>query len=129
MILVDVSFKGVKRAIKKMEQFEHKMKLASDEAIKEAGELVAADAKANAPADSGDYRKGIRSILIKTRNGSFAKIASFFRGNPSPLGHLLEFGHRDKTTGRFVNGKAHLLPALERHKERIAGRIREGIGA
>ena len=127
MIRLKVSAKGLERVKRAFARLDQDMAAAANESIYEAGKAVAADAKSLAPADTGAYRKGIRSIFVRNARSPFAKVASFFKGRPSPIGHLVEFGHRDATTGRFIAGKSHLLAALDRHKSKIAERIRRGI--
>jgi hypothetical protein len=125
--MIDVSFKGIKSVMKALDALDADMARAASDSIREAGIEVAKDAQALAPRDTGAYAKKIRSVFVNHKSSPFAKIASWLRGRPSPLGHLLEFGHRDRASGKFVPGKSHLLAALERHKARIRERIARGI--
>lgn len=127
MIVPTISLKGLKSVQSAFEKLDRDMRVASANAIKEAGERVASDAKSSAPARTGKYRKAIRSRFVRHNVSPYCRVASWFNGRPSPLGHLIEFGHRAQN-GRFVSGAPHLLPAFERHKARIAGRIKEEIG-
>jgi len=127
MIVPTVSLKGLKSVQAAFEKLDRDMRVACAEAIKGAGEKVAADAKSSAPARTGKYRKAIRSRFVNNKISPYCRVASWFKGRPSPLGHLIEFGHR-AVNGTFVSGAPHLLPAFERHKRRIAGEIQEGIG-
>lgn len=125
MIGINFSVKGLNSVNKAIQGLNARVVNAADLVVKEAGERVAKDAKGSAPVDSGRYRRSIRSKYEKARN--LARIASWLKGRPSPLGHLLEFGHRDKTTGKFIPGKPHLLPAFDRERGQIVVRLRREI--
>lgn len=164
MIRPIIKMSGLKPVTLALDKLERKLVRACDEEIKKAGEAVARDAQALAPRDNGDYAKNIKSKFVKNRISPYARVASWLGGRPSPLGHIIEFGHWAvdptkasmvgrtsvsspignisldprkfkkgklkglfKRTGRFVPGKAHLLPALERHKQRLIDGIRKSI--
>lgn len=125
--MIDVSFKGIKSVMKALDALDADMARAASDSIKETGIEVAKDAQALAPRDTGAYAKKIRSVFVNRKSSPFAKIASWLKGRPNPVGHLLELGHRDRSSGKMVAGKAHLLAALERRRDRIRERIARSI--
>jgi hypothetical protein len=98
MIYPRISVKGLKNVVSKVDKLARHVAETMEESIRLTGEEIAAEAKAAAPASKGGggYRKRIRSKFVKRKWAGYssARIASFNGGRPSPLGHLLEFGHR-----------------------------------
>lgn len=84
---------------------------------------VAADAKAMAPVDTGEYRKSIKYTMAK--NGLFGWAYADKKGDSKRgyLGHLLEFG--------TVKNKAipHFLPALDKAKTEFEPGLKAVIAA
>lgn len=156
MIYPKIMAKGLKDVINKCDKLAQHVAVTMEEAIEVTGKEIAAEAKASAPKDRGSYRRGIRSRFVRRKWAGYssAKIASFKGSRPSPLGHLLEFGHRSVDTWRatgstlgftgvgatrkfkpgkfkgkfknvgFVPGKPHLIPAYERGKARLIARLK-----
>jgi HK97 gp10 family phage protein len=96
MIYPKIHAKGLKDVINKCDRLARHVAETMEEAIEVTGKEIAAEAKAAAPKDQGTYRRRIRSRFIRRKWAGYssAKIASFNGSRPSPLGHLLEFGHR-----------------------------------
>lgn len=106
MIYPKINAKGLKDVINKCDRLSRHVAETMEEAIEVTGKEIAAEAKAAAPKDQGTYRRRIRSRFIRRKWAGYssAKIASFNGSRPSPLGHLLEFGHRavDPTRASFT---------------------------
>lgn len=92
-------------------------------AMRKITRQVAADAKAAAPVDSGEYRKSIKYTMSK--NGLFGWAYAGKKGDSKRgyLGHLLEFG--------TVKNKAipHFLPALDKAKKDFEPELKAVIAA
>lgn len=84
---------------------------------------LAADAKAAAPRDTGEYRKSIKYTMAK--NGLFGWAYAGKKGDTKRgyLGHLLEYG--------TVKNKAipHFLPALDKAKKDFEPELKAVIAA
>lgn len=84
---------------------------------------VAADAKAMAPVDTGEYRKSIKWTMAK--NGLYGWAYAGKKGDTKRgyLGHLLEYG--------TVKNKAipHFLPALDKAKKDFEPELKAVIAA
>lgn len=78
------------------------------EAVKSASKTVQKEIKANAPKDTGMYKK---SWSIKKVSETSTKLHMVVHSrNRYQLAHLLEYGHAKRNGGR-VEGKAHIAPA------------------
>ena len=84
---------------------------------------VAADAKAMAPVDTGEYRKSIKWTMAK--NGLYGWAYAGKKGDTKRgyLGHLLEYG-------TFKNkARPHFLPALDKAKKDFEPELKAVIAA
>lgn len=92
-------------------------------AVRKITRQVAADAKAAAPVDSGEYRKSIKWTMAK--NGLYGWAYAGKKGDTKRgyLGHLLEYG-------TFKNkAKPHFLPALDKAKKDFEPELKAVIAA
>lgn len=78
------------------------------EEVKEVAKQCVKEIKANAPVDSGDYKKGWRA-KVTFESGSDIRIKVYNTKKPQ-LTHILEFGYA-KVNGGRVEGKSHIYPA------------------
>ena len=81
------------------------------QAVRDAGETVRKEIRANAPKDTGEYAKSW--AVKKTRETSASLTLTVHSKNRYQLAHLLEYGHVKRGGGR-VEGKAHIAPAEEK---------------
>ena len=96
-----------------METLEEYADLAAEDvkqAVRDAGEMVRKEIRANAPKDTEDYAKSW--AVKKTKETSASLTLTVHSKNRYQLAHLLEFGHAKRGGGR-VSGKAHIAPAEE----------------
>ena len=108
-----------------METLEEYADLAAEDvkqAVRDAGETVRKEIRANAPKDTGDYAKSW--AVRKTKETSSSLTLTVHSKN-----HLLEYGHAKRNGGR-VEGKAHIAPAEEKGirqlEEEIERSLRDG---
>ena len=96
---------------------------AIDQKVESTADLVLADVRQNAPKKTGKYAKG----FVKT-DKSFPGRRRFVIWNHKyyRLVHLLEFGHA-KVKGGRVPGKPHLIPAHDRHVNKMVNDIKQII--
>ena len=113
-----------------METLEEYADLAAEDvkqAVRDAGETVREEIRANAPKDTGDYAK-IWAVK-KTKETSSSLMLTVHSKNRYQLAHLLEYGHAKRNGGR-VEGKAHIAPAEEKGirqlEEEIERSLRDG---
>lgn len=97
------------------------------QAVRDAGEMVRKEIRANAPKDTGDYAKSW--AVKKTKETSSSLTLTVHSKNRYQLAHLLEYGHAKRGGGR-VEGIAHIAPAEEKGirqlEEEIERRLRHG---
>lgn len=97
------------------------------QAVKDAGEKVKKEIRANAPKDTGDYAKSW--TVKKSKETSNSITITVYSRNRYYLAHLLEFGHAKRNGGR-VAGKSHIAPAEEKGilqlEEEIERSLRDG---
>ena len=113
-----------------MEMLEDYADLAAEDvkqAVRDAGETVRKEIRANAPKDTGDYAKSW--AVKKTKETSSSLTLTVHSKNRYQLAHLLEYGHAKRKGGR-VEGKAHIAPAEEKGirqlEEEIERSLRDG---
>lgn len=113
-----------------METLEEYADLAAEDvkqAVKDAGEKVKKEIRANAPKDTGDYAKSW--TVKKSKETSNSITMTVYSRNRYYLAHLLEFGHAKRNGGR-VAGKSHIAPAEEKGilqlEEEIERSLRDG---
>ena len=113
-----------------METLEEYADLAAEDvkqAVRDAGETVRKEIRANAPKDTGEYAKSW--AVKKTKETSSSLTLTVHSKNRYQLAHLLEYGHAKRDGGR-VEGKAHIAPAEEKGirqlEEEIERRLRDG---
>ena len=113
-----------------METLEEYADLAAEDvkqAVRDAGETVREEIRANAPKDTGDYVKSW--AVKKTKETSSSLMLTVHSKNRYQLAHLLEYGHAKRNGGR-VEGKAHIAPAEEKGvrqlEEEIERSLRDG---
>ena len=97
------------------------------QAVRDTGETVRKEIRANAPKDTGDYAKSW--AVKKTKENSTSLTLTVHSKNRYQLAHLLEYGHAKRGGGR-VEGKAHIAPAEEKGirqlEEEIERSLRDG---
>lgn len=89
-----------------METLEDYADLAAEDVkqvVRDAGETVRKEIRANAPKDTGDYAKSW--AVKKTKETSSSLTLTVHSKNRYQLAHLLEYGHAKRNGGR-VEGKA-----------------------
>ncbi len=113
-----------------METLEEYADLAAEDvkqAVRDAGEMVKKEIRANAPKDTGDYAKSW--AVKKKKETSSSLTLTVHSKNRYQLAHLLEYGHAKRNGGR-VEGKAHIAPAEEKGirqlEEEIERSLRDG---
>ena len=113
-----------------METLEEYADLAAEDvkqAVRDAGEMVKKEIRANAPKDTGDYAKSW--AVKKKKETSSSLTLTVHSKNRYQLAHLLEYGHAKRNGGR-VEGKAHIAPAEEKRirqlEEEIERSLRDG---
>ena len=110
-----------------METLEEYADLAADnvkQAVKDAGETVKKEIRANAPKDTGDYAKSW--AVKKSKETSNSITMTVYSRNRYYLAHLLEFGHAKRNGGRVV-GKSHIAPAEEKGIQQLEEEIERSL--
>lgn len=93
-------------------------------AVKKAGNTVKKEIQANAPEDTGKYKKSFKVTRRKeTANSLEVTVHSKDRYQ---LTHLLENGHAKRGGGR-VEGTPHIAPAEERGIRQLTEEIERGL--
>jgi HK97 gp10 family phage protein len=119
----NVVVKGMQKLSKEFDRVLKEVDGGCKKAMRKITRQVAADAKAAAPVDSGEYRKSIKYTMSK--NGLFGWAYAGKKGDSKRgyLGHLLEFG--------TVKNKAipHFLPALDKAKKDFEPELKAVIAA
>ena len=110
-----------------METLEEYADLAADnvkQAVKDAGETIKKEIRANAPKDAGDYAKSW--AVKKSKETSNSITMTVYSRNRYYLAHLLEFGHAKRNGGR-VDGKSHIAPAEEKGIQQLEEEIERSL--
>ena len=110
-----------------METLEEYADLAADnvkQAVKDAGETVKKEIRANAPKDTGDYAKSW--AVKKSKETSNSITMTVYSRNRYYLAHLLEFGHAKRNGGRGA-GKSHIAPAEEKGIQQLEEEIERSL--
>lgn len=110
-----------------METLEEYADLAAEDvkqAVRNAGETVRKEIRANAPKDTGDYAKSW--AVKKTKETSSSLTLTVHSKNRYQLAHLLEYGHAKRGGGR-VEGKAHIAPAEEKGIRQLEEEIERSL--
>ena len=110
-----------------METLEEYADLAADnvkQAVKDAGETVKKEIRANAPKDTGDYAKSW--AVKKSKETSNSITMTVYSRNRYYLAHLLEFGHAKRNGGR-VAGKNHIAPAEEKGIQQLEEEVERSL--
>ena len=110
-----------------METLEEYADLAADnvkQAVKDAGETVKKEIRANAPKDTGEYAKSW--AVKKSKETSNSITMTVYSRNRYYLAHLLEFGHAKRNGGR-VAGKNHIAPAEEKGIQQLEEEVERSL--
>lgn len=94
------------------------------QAVKDVGDTVKKEIRANAPKDTGDYAKSW--AVRKSKETSNSLTMTVYSRNRYYLAHLLEFGHAKRNGGR-VAGKSHIAPAEERGIQQLEEEIERSL--
>ena len=111
-----------------METLEEYADLAAEDvkqAVRNAGETVRKEIRANAPKDTGDYAKSWAVKKTKETSSSLT-LTTVHSKNRYQLAHLLEYGHAKRGGGR-VEGKAHIAPAEEKGIRQLEDEIERSL--
>lgn len=116
-----VQISGLADAI--MDTLEEYADLAAEDvkqAVKDAGETVRKEIRANAPKDTGNYAKSW--AVRKTKETSSSLTLTVHSQNR----YQLEYGHAKRGGGR-VEGKAHIAPAEEKGIRQLEEEIERSL--
>lgn len=111
-----------------MDELEKYKDLAADElkdAVKETAKTVRKDIQANAPVDTGKYKK---SWSVKNMHEDAESIDLVIHSrNRYQIAHLLEHGHAKRGGGRVV-ARPHIAAAEEKGEEQLVETIKQKLG-
>ena len=110
-----------------METLEEYADLAAEDvkqAVRDAGETVREEIRANAPKDTGDYAKSW--AVKKTKETSSSLMLTVHSKNRYQLAHLLEFGHVLRKGGR-TRAFPHIAPAEERAAQTLEREVEKAL--
>ena len=110
-----------------MEKLEKYADLASDdlkEAVKETAASVKKDIQANAPVDTGKYKKSWAVKNVHEDSESIDLVV--YSKNRYQIAHLLEHGHAKRNGGR-VAAQPHIAAAEERGNETLVRTIEQKL--
>lgn len=110
-----------------MEELEKYADLASDdlkEAVKETAASVKKDIQANAPVDTGKYKKSWAVKNVHEDSESIDLVV--YSKNRYQIAHLLEHGHAKRNGGR-VAAQPHIAAAEERGNETFVKTIEQKL--
>ena len=111
-----------------MDELEKYKDLAADDlkdAVKETAKTVRKEIQANAPVDTGKYKK---SWSVKNMHEDAESIDLVVHSrNRYQIAHLLEHGHAKRGGGR-VSARPHIAAAEEKGEEQLVEKIRQKLG-
>ena len=110
-----------------METLEEYADLAAEDvkqAVRNAGETVRKEIRANAPKDTGDYAKSW--AVKKTKETSSSLTLTVHSKNRYQLAHLLEYGHAKRGGGR-VAARSHIVDAEKAGIEQLEREIERSL--
>ena len=111
-----------------MDELEKYKDLAADDlkdAVKETAKTVRKEIQANAPVDTGKYKK---SWSVKNMHEDAESIDLVVHSrNRYQIAHLLEHGHAKRGGGR-VAARPHIAAAEEKGEEQLVEKIRKKLG-
>ena len=110
-----------------METLEEYADLAAEDvkqAVRDAGETVRKEIRANAPKDTGDYAKSW--TMKTTKENSNALQVTVHSRNRYQLAHLLEYGHAKRGGGR-TRAFPHIAPAEQAGIEQLTRDIERDL--
>ena len=115
-----VSVDGLEDAVRaELEQYASEVQEDVDSAVVRVARRCLAQIRRNSPKKTGDYRKGWRLRIDKTRL-SIREI--IHNATDWRLIHLLEFGHQKASGGR-VEGEPHVEPAEQQAERELLTEI------
>ena len=92
--------------------------------VEEVGENVKKEIQANAPVDTGAYRKSWK--VTKQKETATSKTVVVHSKNRYRLTHLLEKGHAKRGGGR-VAAKVHIAPAEANAEKQLIERVERSL--
>ena len=92
--------------------------------VEEVGESVKQEIQANAPVDTGAYRKSWK--VTKQKETATSKTVVVHSKNRYRLTHLLEKGHAKRGGGR-VAAKVHIAPAEANAEKQLIERVERSL--
>ena len=111
-----------------MDELEKYKDLAADDlkdAVKETAKTVRKEIQANAPVDTGKYKK---SWSVKNMHEDAESIDLVVHSrNRYQIAHLLEHGHAKRGGGR-VAARPHIAAAEEKGEEQLVEKFRQKLG-
>jgi hypothetical protein len=111
-----------------MDELEKYKDLAADDlkdAVKETAKTVRKEIQANAPVDTGKYKK---SWSVKNMHEDAESIVLVVHSrNRYQIAHLLEHGHAKRGGGR-VAARPHIAAAEEKGEEQLVETIKQKLG-
>ncbi len=117
-----VVVRGIKALDKSMQEFDKMVHDECRETLKTTIKQVAADAKANAPKDTGSYRNSIKAAMSRRGLIGWAYAAKDAEASKRGyLGHLLEYG-TVKTPAQ-----PHFGPALDKARMTFGAQLRAAM--
>ena len=114
-------------AITVMEGLEEYASLANStmkESVQKAAKTAKKEIQANAPVDTGAYKKSW--AIKKTKESANELECTVHSKNRYQLAHLLEHGHAKRGGGR-VEGKPHIAPAEQKAIKQLEEDIERGL--
>ncbi len=95
------------------------------EAVKDAGKTVKKEIQANAPVETGAYKKSWTVKTVRETSQSLELVVH--SKNRYQLAHLLEHGHALRNGGR-ARAFPHIAPAEEKGIRELEEKLERGLG-